>query len=308
MHRRAPWLALLIATGACAEGSGDSKQTEAVADSAPRFDGSDGSDTDASSEGSLFDALDDVCASGTVVPCTTGCGTPGDSTCVAGEFGKCVPKPGDPCSGLDCKGKGDGLEHVYFQDADGDGHGVPTKTIAACTAPAGYASGKDDCDDGNGEVYPGAPEKCDLVDNDCNGKCDEGGSCRIGVHRSAKSGEHFYTTSLSEAKCCGFTLEQENAFYLYSGSATGLTALYRCVVLSNGKHFYTTDPTCEGQKVEAPIGNLAKAAVCGGVALMRLWHPSDGDHLYTIDPAERTSAIAGGWKDEGTIGYVWVSP
>ncbi|HKZ57642.1 MAG TPA: MopE-related protein, partial [Thermodesulfovibrionales bacterium] len=48
-------------------------------------------------------------------------------------------------------------------DADGDGH----YTLDSCKTP------KDDCDDSDPEIYPGAPETCDGKDNNCDGPVDE---------------------------------------------------------------------------------------------------------------------------------------
>ena len=52
----------------------------------------------------------------------------------------------------------DGTEAYDLPDADSDG-----------------ASCKDDCDDNDNTVYPGAPELCDSKDNNCNGQVDEAG-------------------------------------------------------------------------------------------------------------------------------------
>jgi hypothetical protein len=69
-----------------------------------------------------------------------------------------------PCDGKDtnCDGTMDGTE-----DADNDGF-----ANATCAASGAEV----DCDDSNDEVYPGAPELCDGIDNDCDGSWADGGA------------------------------------------------------------------------------------------------------------------------------------
>jgi hypothetical protein len=68
------------------------------------------------------------------------------------------------------------IDCVYdcFVDADGDGFGAGPGSIATAPCGAGWALNADDCDDTASSVYPGAPELCDGLDNDCDGVIDDG--------------------------------------------------------------------------------------------------------------------------------------
>ena len=57
-------------------------------------------------------------------------------------------------------------------DTDGDGFGDTASVSVACDA-AGYVDNADDCDDSSADVFPGAPERCNLVDDDCDDTVDE---------------------------------------------------------------------------------------------------------------------------------------
>ncbi|MBI5509598.1 MAG: putative metal-binding motif-containing protein [Deltaproteobacteria bacterium] len=61
-------------------------------------------------------------------------------------------------------------------DSDGDGRFAP----GSCLTP------NDDCDDDNAAAYPGAVERCDGVDNNCDGLVDEG--FRVGRLCAAAAG------------------------------------------------------------------------------------------------------------------------
>jgi hypothetical protein len=80
---------------------------------------------------------------------------------------------GNDGSPLDSGGRYCGCVSVttYHRDADGDGFGAPGDVSSACTGivPPGYVVDGSDCDDGNAQVHPGAPEINDGLDNQCPG-------------------------------------------------------------------------------------------------------------------------------------------
>ena len=67
----------------------------------------------------------------------------------------------------------------WVPDLDRDGHYATGSTVQACVAPSTSWDADDgtlaidDCDDLAANRYPGAPEICDTVDNDCNGTPDD---------------------------------------------------------------------------------------------------------------------------------------
>ena len=62
---------------------------------------------------------------------------------------------------------------TWYLDSDGDGYGFIQLSVLACSQPDGYVANSDDCDDSNSNIYPGADEFCDNIDNNCNAQVDE---------------------------------------------------------------------------------------------------------------------------------------
>ena len=76
------------------------------------------------------------------------------------------------CDGIDNDLDGDiddGVLQIFYRDLDLDTWGDVRYGVFACQAPSGYAPQFGDCDDTRSNVYPGATEIPDAIDNNCNG-------------------------------------------------------------------------------------------------------------------------------------------
>ena len=99
------------------------------------------------------------------------CGTDCDDTSA-----EVNPEATEVCNGVDedCDGALDeGLRVPFYVDGDDDGYGDGGEPpVLACVEPAGHSPFATDCDDTNPAVNPRNTERCDGLDNDCNGRLD----------------------------------------------------------------------------------------------------------------------------------------
>ncbi len=91
------------------------------------------------------------------------------------------PDATELCNGVDddCDGQLDAADPsvadalVAFPDLDEDGAGDAAGATVACALPSGMVLDDRDCDDANAAANPDADERCNLIDDDCDGAIDE---------------------------------------------------------------------------------------------------------------------------------------
>jgi hypothetical protein len=84
------------------------------------------------------------------------------------------------CHDNDCNGvidEGQTPLTTFYRDTDGDGFGDSSNTLSACSmamcTPPGYSAVGGDCDIRDPAIHPGAAERCNGADDNCNGQRDE---------------------------------------------------------------------------------------------------------------------------------------
>ena len=134
-----------------------------------------------------------------------------DSSACAGDCDDGDPQihPSAPerCNGIDddCDGSVD--EDLgggpSWPDADGDAFGDPSGTRLACTGE-GRAANDGDCDDGDPQIHPGAPERCNGIDDDCDDVIDPPAECPDDTNPDEVPREAFDDDLSQNAACqCG---------------------------------------------------------------------------------------------------------
>ena len=122
---------------------------------------------------------------------------------------------------------------------------------------------------------------------------------------STSSDEHFFNATASPQP--GFRSEGI-AGYLMASQAPGTTPLYS--LTSSSDSMLSTNPS-EGAGTfqnSGVVGYIATSQQPGTVPLYRLVNTKDGKHLATASPQEHSQLLSSGFKDDGTIGYIWQQP
>ena len=118
-----------------------------------------------------------------VIACFMPMGTVTDNQDCDDTLDSVNPAATEVCNGWDddCDGDVDdddpdldpSTRTTWYFDGDDDGYGDSGMYEEACVAPAGHVASWTDCDPSDGAVFPGAPEVCNGIDDDCDGDTDD---------------------------------------------------------------------------------------------------------------------------------------
>lgn len=238
--------------------------------------GTGGDAGDAGASGSTGMPLPVACT--TTADCDDGLACNGTETCSAA--GLCASGE-PPCSTADaahciavCTEAGATPTcSVQGTDQDKDGH-----RSNACAAAPG-----DDCDDAAATVFTGAPELCDGIDNDCDGKLDLDDGLNV-------SGT---TVELGPA---GATRASPSIAWAPEKSLYGISYIDLTTAGKKQIYFETVDP--QGQVVTAPLpfGDVSNQSSTGSIA----WGGDSFGAAWSDDEAVRFRTVA----SNGAVGPV----
>ncbi len=88
------------------------------------------------------------------------------------------PDANELCNTIDddCDGTTDESSAIdaplWYADGDGDSFGLGSVFVNGCTQPAGYVAALGDCNDSDPAIMPAVAERCNGVDDNCDGSVD----------------------------------------------------------------------------------------------------------------------------------------
>lgn len=165
----------------------------------------------------------------------------------------CVPGGSPACPTLPVDGgcPGGVASRVMYRDEDEDGEGAPTTGRSFCSAPIKetWVLSKGDCDDHDPTINPKATERCNAIDDDCNGVIDDG-TTRTRWYRDD---DHDGFGDACDAGCVLEACAQPMGFVPRAGDcAPGDATRYP----GAPEHCNDLDDNCDGLNDDAPFDDV----------------------------------------------------
>jgi hypothetical protein len=140
---------------------------------------------------------------------------------------------------------------------------------------------------------------------------DTGNGAKVPLYRSSNAAGnlHAYTTNVAEQTANGFHAEGTTG-YILTSQAPGSVPLYR-MTGANGDTVLTIDGNehtsmqAHGYRDAGIAGYVSSTQAAGTQPLYRLSNANGDAHFFTTSASERQQFLSQGFKDEGTLGYIW---
>lgn len=213
----------------------------------------------------------------------------------------------EQCDGKDnnCNGViDDGVQLItYYVDEDDDGYGSnknPTfPSTTQCSnipnIPSYYVPNKDDCNDKNATVHPGAKEICNGIDDDCNWQIDDG--LTMSNYYPDSDGDGYGNAAISIIACkapAEYVLKKTDCDDNNPNIHPGTTGMCDSTVDGNCDGYFGGDATCytdndkDGYCVQDTGANLYCSNGGGDCNDNDKWtHPTTEGCIVTCVPAPK---------------------
>jgi hypothetical protein len=175
-----------------------------------------------------------------------------------------------------------------YVDDDGDGYAVLVASPSeahACRAVEAFKEGED-CDDANMQSYPGAPERCDGEDNNCDGAEDgQPGEClrtatkkaKVSINAEKSGGFVDVTVKIDPKDLCehvkvGYGSKEPNTF---GGVLKPTDGTVRCSLASSGSDLSkSTYKSCDTPRYDGTSLTNHAGTLLIGVQCCVMWGES----------------------------------
>jgi hypothetical protein len=177
--------------------------------------------------------------------------------CVPGASPACptLPAPDGTCaSGT--------APPTFFRDRDGDGAGDPATSRPFCAAPVKekWVTSSDDCNDTDVAIGPLATERCNAVDDDCDGTVDDGTT--LSTWYVDTDGDTFGDEC--GASCRMQACAQPTGYAARAGDCAPMNA---AIFPGAPERCNDTDDNCNGLKDDPPFTDAESPGSDGGVTV-----------------------------------------